>query len=408
MTTRTAHDPWEPLRDKGFAAFFVAASISNAASWMQLVAVSSILYDLTRSTTWLGLSTVASLMPAVILTPFAGVLADRVSRRTILLVTQMVQMAAAFTIWWAYRTDSLTPWRIIGVGFVTGITVGFQTAAWQTFVPLLVPDAMLTKAVQLNSMQYTLARALGPAAAGWTVHRWGNGAAIFSNAVTYPLVIAVLVFANPRANSTASSTTSVAKAFADGAKHVWANSKLRFAVCLATVMALCGQSLQYLAAGVSVRILHHPSKDNGTLLVGLGVGAVIGSMIATNAGDHWRRATRLLIAIGLYILMTTVLIVSSNFTLAMFAFGLGGAAHFIMSAMFNTLIQTGVPDELRGRALSFYFVGILGGIPIGAQILGKLADVFTIRIALAIDLTVLLSLFVWLTASGAARKLDAS
>ena len=108
------------FRHRDFALFFTAASISNGGSWMQLVAVQALMYKLTESGSWLGLSTVASLVPAVLLTPYAGVLADRVSRRRILQVTQSVQMSMAFTLWALYRSHVVTPWWIIGIGWYFG------------------------------------------------------------------------------------------------------------------------------------------------------------------------------------------------------------------------------------------------------------------------------------------------
>ena len=401
------HDPWEPLRHKSFAAFFCAASISNAASWMQLVAVSAVLFDLTHRSSWLGLQTVASLLPAVFLTPYAGVLADRVSRRLILIVTQSVQMSVAFTMWWAYRSHYLTPWRIIGLSFVSGITVGFQTSAWQSFVPLLVPDAQLTKAVKLNSMQYTLARAIGPAMAGWAVHSSGPGTAIFANAITYPMVIAVLIFANPRVVTKASRDEHIFRALIDGALFMARQRSLRLALILGTLMALCGQSLQYMAPAVAVKILHKTSNDNAPLLIGLGIGAVVGSLVGTMYGDRVSRNARTLSSLVMYIIMAGTLALHPSFPVAIFVYGVGGAAHFTMAMVLNTLIHSGVPDHMRGRALSFYFLGILGGIPLGTQILGSLSDAFTVRTALVIDVCVLAALFIWLAETGKGKLLDA-
>ena len=183
---------------RDFALFFTAASISNAGSWMQLVAVQALMYKLTEQGTWLGISTVATLAPAVVLTPYAGVLADRISCQFMLKVTQSVQMVAAVTMWAMYVSDSITPWWIVAFGVVNGASTGFQTAAWQSFVPLLVPPHEILHAVRLNSTQYTVARAMGPALGGLVVTQWGIGVAIACNAVTYLLVIAVLFAVHPR------------------------------------------------------------------------------------------------------------------------------------------------------------------------------------------------------------------
>ncbi len=394
------------MRHRGFAAFFAAASISNAASWMQLVAVSAILYDITHRTSWLGLSTMASLLPAVVITPYAGVLADQISRRLILVLTQVTQMLSAGVMWWLYRTHHITPWRIIGLTFITGVSTGFQTSVWQSFIPSLVPEKLLTSAVKLNSMQYTLARAIGPAVAGWAVKAWGPGSAIFANAATYPLVIGVLLFVNPRANARMSPDEKVLTALLDGARYMWHSRRLRLALIVALITAMFGQSLQYIAASISVNILHHKSNDNGTLLIGLGIGAVTASLLSTVYGERIRRSTRVVTGMGLYLTMTAVLASGPSFPVAIGAFAIGGVAHFTILVVLSTLIQSEVPDHMRGRAVSFYFLAILGGLPIGSQILGTLSDAFTVRTALAMDAAVIGIVLVWLLSTGTARQFD--
>src|SRR4051812_41869649 len=171
----------EIFRHRDFALFFTTAAISNGGTWMQLVAVQALLYDLTSSGTWLGLSTVVSLVPALLLTPYAGVLADRVSRQTILQITQTVQMLTAFALWGLYVGHVVTPGWIVVMGFLNGVSTGFQTAAWQSFVPLLAPPEDMLQAVRLNSAQFTMARAIGPAFGGLIVKFGGVGAAILGN-----------------------------------------------------------------------------------------------------------------------------------------------------------------------------------------------------------------------------------
>src|SRR4051812_35827220 len=166
----------EIFRHRDFALFFTTAAISNGGTWMQLVAVQALLYDLTNSGTWLGLSTVVSLVPALLLTPYAGVLADRVSRQTILRITQTVQMTTGFVLWGVYISHTVSPGWIVAIGFVNGVTAGFQAATWQSFVPLLVPPEDMMPAIRLNSTQYTMARAIGPAFGGVIVQLWGIGA----------------------------------------------------------------------------------------------------------------------------------------------------------------------------------------------------------------------------------------
>ncbi len=388
------------LRHRQFAAFFVAASISNGASWMQLVAVPALLFDLTGRATWLGYVSMAALLPAVMLTPYAGVIADRRSRRAILIVTQSVQMACTAGMWVLYIAGTITPWRIIGLTFIGGIATGFQTSAWQSFVPSLVPPADMLHAVKLNSIQYTLARAIGPATAGIVVHQWGVGAAIFVNMVTYPLVIAVLLVCRPRRTPTTGPRESIGQALIGGAKYVLSRPPLRLAVCIALASAMCAQALQHVAPAVAERVLGRRSTDNAGLLTALGVGALIASTASAMVGDRVRRSQQLMFGLSMYAVSMIMLAITSNYRVGQLAYVVSGLGHLTVAVALNTLMQGAVPDAMRGRAVSFHLLGIIGGIPIGTFAMGRLGDAFGMRTVLVVDAVVFVSLLALVTAKG--------
>lgn len=394
------------LKHREFAYFFTAAAISNAGGWMQMVAVPALLFDLTDSSTWLGVSSVAALIPAVLLTPHAGVLADRVSRRTILMFTQLVQMTTAFILWFSYSTGDISPWLIVGLGLVGGVATGFQTAAWQSFVPLLVPSELMLEAVRLNSVQFTLARAIGPGLAGLVISTLGTGAAIFINASTYLLVIAALTVARPRQTIAHQGDRKVGEILREGGRYVWRNLPLRIAVILAFVGSLCGQSLQYVTPAIANRIFERPSTDNAGLLVALGLGAVTSSVLSVVIGDRIRRSTFVLVSLVLFAGNAALVALTSWYWLGIAAYFVGGLGHLQMAVALNTLVQGAVPDHVRGRTMSFYVLGILGGIPIGAFVLGRLGDVVSMRFAVAVDAVVLGVVIVALVSRGWLRQLD--
>lgn len=396
------------LRHRDFALFWTAAAISNGGSWMQLVAVPALLYDLTDSSTWLGISSMASLIPAVFLTPHAGVLADRVSRRSILLVTQTVQMTMAFLLWTLYLTGDIRPGLIVVLGLLGGIATGFQTAAWQSFVPLLVPPDELLDAVKLNSVQFTLARAVGPGLAGLVVSTLGTGAAILINAITYLLVIGALFVSNPRQTIDHTADRKVGAVLRDGMLYVWRNFPLRLAVILAFLTSMFGQSLQHVAPAIADRVFDRPSTDNAGLLVALGVGALVSSFFSVALGDRMRRSTRVLVALLLFCLSATLVASTSNYYVGLLAYFVGGLAHLQSAVALNTLIQGTVPDRMRGRTMSFYVLGILAGIPLGAIFLGRLGDLVSMRTAVAIDAVIFFTITALLVSRGWLRRLDTS
>ena len=373
---------------------------------MQLVAVPALLFDLTGRATWLGYVSMAALLPAVILTPHAGVIADRTSRRAILIVTQTVQMACTAAMWVLYVTDTITPWRIVGLTFVGGIATGFQTSAWQSFVPSLVPPADMLHAVKLNSIQYTLARAIGPATAGIVVHQWGVGAAIFVNMVTYPLVIGVLLVCRPRRPTVVGPRESIGRALTEGAKYVLSRPPLRLAVCIALVSAVCAQSLQHVAPAVAERVLGRRSTDNAGLLTALGVGALVASTVSAMVGDRVKRSHQLQFGLSMYGLSMVVLAITSDYRVGQLAYVVSGLGHLTVAVALNTLMQGAVPDAMRGRAVSFHLLGIIGGIPIGTFAMGRLGDAFGMRTALVVDAVVFVSLLAVLTAKGWLQMTD--
>lgn len=396
------------FRNRDFALFFTAAAISNGGSWMQLIAVQALLFDLTNSGSWLGLSTVVTLVPALLLTPYAGVLADRVSRQSILRITQTMQMTMALTLWVLYVTDVVTPWWIILIGFVNGVATGFQTAAWQSFVPLLVPDEEMLQAVRLNSVQFTMARAIGPAFGGLVVKFGGIGAAIMCNAVTYLLVIAALVIVRPRANVTTARDRRVMEGLIQGARYIWHRRPLRLAVFLALAASTFGQSIQYVASALSERLYHHSSEGNAGLLTALGAGAVLSSVVAIRWGDRLRRSTQALFAFSAFGIGVGLLPLSHSYLVGQVGYFVAGVGHLQIAVALNTLIQGTVPDEYRGRALSFYLLGVLAGIPIGTQLLGSLGDAIGFRVTLLLDAAAFVVVLALLVGSGWWRDLDAT
>jgi len=396
------------FRHRDFALFFTAAAISNGGSWMQLIAVQALLFDLTDSGSWLGLSTVVTLVPALLLTPYAGVLADRVSRQGILQVTQAVQMLAAFGLWGLYIGDVVTPAWIVIVGFVSGTATGFQTAAWQSFVPLLAPPEDILQAVRLNSVQFTMARAIGPAFGGLVVKYGGIGAAILGNAVTYLLVIAALAIVRPRLSNTLGRSQPVLAGLKQGAAYIWNRRPLRIAVFLGLAVSTFGQALQYIASALSERLFGGTSDGNAGLLTALGFGALISSVVAIRYNDRIPRSVQAVGALAMFTVSVGLLPLTHSYVVGQVAYFCAGIGHLQIAISLNTLIQGAVPDEYRGRAVSFYLLGVLAGIPLGTQLLGSLGDAIGFRATMFLDCGAFAVIIAILVVSGWWRDLDAT
>lgn len=384
MSSRLRLRPSGALRHRRFAAFFLVASISNAAAWMQIVAVPALLFDLTGRATWLGVASMASLVPAVLLTPYAGVFSDRHDRRRILLVTQTALMVSAFSLLVLVASGHVTPWWIVGIGAASGVATGFQTTAWQAFVPSLVPSADVVDAVRLNSVQFTVARAVGPAAAGVVLTAFGTAAAIFLNAATFMLVIAVLTMIRSRPPAEPGGRRETLHALRNGTRYVWHNPRLRLATTLSVITASTGQSLQYVSPAVA-SYFGRDSTDNAGLLTALGLGALLASAISRWVLRNLDRHVVIGLAMLCFGAQPLLIAASRDYRLGLAGYAIGGVGHLTTAVSLNTLIQSETSEEFRGRALSFYVVGVLAGIPLGALAIGALGDLVGMRAVLAVD-----------------------
>lgn len=370
------------FRHRDFALFWWTALISNSASWMQLVAVPKLLYDLTHSTTWLGVASFASMGPNIVITPFAGVLADRVPRRVILIVTQFVMMVIAMVMWAMWRAHALTPNWILILLLVNGVAAGFQTSAWQSFVPTLVPPTELLDAVRMNSVQFTASRGIGPGLGALLLDRLGVGVAFLANAGTYLFVIGALVVVSTRQVITSRRGDPVLPALAEGFRYVRERAPLRHIVTFTLLTAFCGQSMMSLAAGISVRVYDRTSQGNAALVAALGAGSIVMSIFVIGWAGRVRRSHVVQGAFVLYVAAVALLGATRSFPIGMVAFFLVGAAHIPVAVSMNTYLQGFVEDERRGRVLSVYLLAVLTGTPLGGLVLGRLGDIYTMRAVL--------------------------
>jgi MFS family permease len=373
------------FQHRDFAIFWTTALVSNSAAWMQLIAVPARLKDLTGSNTWLGAAAIASLLPSTLLTPFAGLLADRVSRRTILITTQLAQMVFAFGFFVLDLTDLLTPWRMLALLFCNGVVSGFQVAAWQSFVPTLVPRESLVDAVRLNSVQFQAARAIGPGIGALAVGLVGIGAAFFLNAITYiPVVLAVAV-AKPRQIFSHREHRDIRGDLVEGYRYTWGSTALRRAVITSFVVSVFGQSLVQLAAGIATDVYGRSSESNAGLVAAVGIGSLVTGVWIIGWGESVARSRLTMIGLGGYVVGVALTVVSRNYTVGLLAFFVCGLSHIPIATSLNTFMQAAVPDEIRGRVLSFYLLGVMLGMPVGSFGLGRLSDAIGMREVLVLN-----------------------
>ncbi len=396
------------LRHRDFAFFWSAALISNAANWMQQFTVPFIMYDLTSSNTWVGAAAFTSLFPAVGLAPVAGVLADRFSRQRVMVITLCVHTlaCAAFATFW--MTGELTPWRIVGLNLVIGIALGIQASSWLALVPLLVPASSLLSAIRLNSAQFTASRALGPLAGAALLKLVGAGSVFVANSATYLLLVAVILAVRPREVPTAERQRLRSFLLA-GLVYVRRRSSLVQAITTGLVMAYFGGALLHLAAGLAAVDYGVGETGLAGLITAAGIGSVVGSALIIAYGDRVNRSLVARWGLGLYATGSLLAVVTINYPVGLTGYFVSGVAHVCIAISMNSAIQSQVTEDMRGRALSFYTMGIFAGWPLGALVGGWIGDHLGLRLVFTINGLVLFSYLVVVSLRwGGLRALDSN
>jgi len=377
--TPPAAGAWSAFRSRDFSLFWTAALVSNTGNWMQTITVPFVIDQMTHSTVWVGVAAFCAFFPSTVVGPLAGSLADRYSRRSVLMWAQLILAVSAFALWGTYATGVATPAIILVCVIIGAIGAGITIASWQAFVTQLVPKESMLSAVRLNGMQFTGARAFGPALAGLVLATLGPSSAFFFNAITYLLVIAVLavIAARPVAHTSAPGT--VRDHFREGWRYMRARTVLVLGVLGAGVSALLGISVVQLAEPFARNVLHEGPGKYGLMVGAYGVGAILGSFVMVGTGDRWRRSAFTVVGFSMFVVGEVVLGLAPAYAFALVGLGAIGLAQVLAMVSCQTAIQVNVDEQFRGRVLSIYVMCFFAGTPVGALIGGIVAEVIGLR-----------------------------
>ncbi len=392
---------FEALKNRDFAFFWTAAAISNAGNWMQALSIPYIVYELTKSNTWLGITGAALFLPCVVGTACIGALVDRYDRRRLLLVLQFAQMTASTAVWLVWITGIATPTNIVAIAAVNGFIGGMVNPAWNSFIPMLVPRDLMAGAIRLNAMQFAFGRALGPVLATAVLHPFGPGATLFINVASYLFVIGVLVVLRPKTTAPVRGESPWRQAV-EGWRYVLARRSLLVVPITMLVSGFFGSSLIQLASAISEEQFQHEASSIGLLVGAFGLGSVVGSFLVTAYGDRMRRSDVLFASFGFWIVGLAVLAVSPNFGTGLLGLGIMGIAHVGTATTMATALNLQVDEAYRGRAAVAHMQGILLGVGVGALGLAQVANATsleTMELISAAALAVFLVLGAWLFAN---------
>ncbi len=382
------------LSVRDFKIYWFAMSLSLIGTWVQSMAQSWLVFKLTHSALLLGVVGFLSYFPIAIFSLPAGVLADRVAKRNLILVTQSIFMVLAFILGFLVQHDLVRVWQIIAIAILNGIIFSFDAPARQSMVVELVGKQHLLNAVALNSASFNSARALGPALASVLIALIGMSGCFYVNALSFLPVIVALVLIKPRSFVDRGRSNSFVRDIADGLSHIINNQFLFFLLVMVGTVSIFGVSYGVLMPIFAQEILHSGSPGLAVLMSSSGLGALAGALHLARFKEVGSKLKRLRVSVLIFFGSVMLFSFSTSLVLSvifLFFAGYGGSSSMSMA---NTLLQISVPDAYRGRLMSVFMMMFAGLMPFGNLISGALAHVFGAPIVVFTGALVSLLIFI--------------
>jgi MFS family permease len=366
--------PLRALRHRNFQLFFAGNIVSLVGTWMQSVAESWLIYRLSGSSFLLGAIGFANQIPAFLLGPIGGHIADRYDRRRVLVMTQTAAMTLAFLLAALTLSNVIREWHIFVLATCLGIVNAFDLPARQAFLVQMVEREDLINAIALNSSMFNGARIVGPAVAGLLVAAIGEGWCFFANGVSYIAVIISLLLMNvPRLAPRGVASSPLAN-IREGLRYVGVTRPIRALLLLLGVVSFTAMPYAVLMPIFADRILHTGARGLGILMGCSGAGALAGSILLAMRSTVFglgRWVTYAAMGLGATLILFGI---SRSFALSCTILFFVGFSMIVQMSSSNTLIQSMVPDELRGRVMAAYTMTFMGSGPLGALLSGVVAQ----------------------------------
>lgn len=366
--------------------------MSLIGTWVQTVAQSWLVFELTKSAFLLGVVGFLGSIPMFVLSLFGGVLADRVDKRNILIFTQGAFMFLALLLAVLTQFKLITPLQIMLIALFNGIIMAFDAPARQSIVVELVGKKHLFNAITLNSVAFNSSRIVGPAIAGVLISVIGMSGCFYLNGVSFLAVIVALLCIKFD-KSTTKKNSSALSDLKEGLIFIRGNRLILALVSMVAAVSLFGISYVILMPVFASQVLHTGVSGLGVLMSSTGIGALIGSLGLASLGDFKFKGRLLIGAVFLFSISLIIFSLSRNYVLSILALVLVGCSSFIPVALINTLLQINVPDEFRGRVMGLFMITFAGIMPFGNLISGSLAQSMGVSAALFICGSICLALF---------------
>ncbi len=363
------------LRYRNYRLFFGGQCISLIGTWMQSIALSWLVYRMTDSAFILGIVGFAGQIPAFLLAPFAGVLADRWNKHRMIVATQSLAMVQAMILAALALTSTIAVWHIVVLSLFLGIINAFDIPTRQSFILEMIESKEdLPNAIALNSSMFNGARLVGPSIAGITIAAVGEGTCFLLNAVSYLAVIGALLAMRIPPRISDGRRQHVLRDLRSGFRYVYGFSPIRDILLLLALVSLMGMPFTVLMPVVARDILRGDAHTYGFLMGAVGVGALSGAIYLASRKSvvglsRWIPRAASLFGAGLVFFAVSRSLWLSLVMLLVVGFGM-----MVQMASSNTLLQTLAEDDKRGRVMSFYTMAFMGMVPFGSLWAGSAAS----------------------------------
>jgi MFS family permease len=368
------------FRNRNFAKFTAGNAVSVVGLWVQRVAVGWLTWELTHSAAWLGAVGMAEFLPAIVMAPIAGVLADRFDRRKIAVVGQILATGQATTLAVLALTGTITPLLIFALQLFSGFVQPLMQTARLVLVPTLVPREDMGSGIAITSLTFNLARIVGPALAGVLITTIGAGYAFAFNALTYLGVIAALVSLTlpphePARRIHASVIGGVWTDISEGVRYTFSHPTLRWVIPMVALASSLIWPIGDLLAGIADQEFSRGAAGLAVLTSAQGIGAIIGGLFLAQRGNKNIEGV-FIGAMALNGLFVAAFAITKVFWLAVPLLMLSGVFGVIVGVGSQTVAQTNADERMRGRTLSVWYAITRFGPAMGALGLGTASQAF--------------------------------
>ncbi len=362
------------LRHRNYRLFFMGQGFSLIGTWMQMTAVAWLVWRMSHNAMLLGLVGFAARIPTFVMAPFVGVLVDRVDRYRLVLLTQVLAMVQALMLAGLMYSGHLAIWHVVALSLLLGFINAVDVPARQSFLlQMLERREDLTNAIALNSSMVNGARLIGPSLAGLLIAGAGEALCFLLNGLSYIAVIAGLLMMRIQPNARVGRQTSILENLREGFRYAFGFPPIRSLLLLLALVSLAGASYTQLLPIFAQQILHGDARTQGFLVSSAAAGALTGAVYL--AGRRSVRGLGKVIAVAPVVFGAglVALGLSTHLGLTLAAMPVIGLGLMVQMAATNTVLQTIVEDDKRGRVMSFYSMAFMGMVPLGSLLAGSLA-----------------------------------